>query len=98
MTNEQIWRAQQEHRAHVAAVPEALAEARAAVEYVGDGRKPVSLHASTVRTLVKEVERLQAAIKRANADLREEQRDAQRAAGEAFSEGRHEGLQEGRGY
>lgn len=98
MTNEEIWKAQQEHRAHMAAVPEALAQATAAVEYVDDGRKPVSLHASTVRTLLKEVQRLQAALKRANEDMRDEQREAHRAAGEAFSEGRHEGLQEGRGW
>lgn len=98
MTNEEIWKRQQEHRAHLAAVPDALAEAKAATEYIADGRQPVSLHAHSVRTLVREVKRLQAALKQAAQDLRDEQREAQHSASAAFAEGRHEGVREGRGW
>lgn len=104
MTNEEIWKLQQERRAHLAAVPHALEHAKVLlIDYDGseipEGQSPRDgLTAGELRTLVKEVERLQAALKRAHQDLRDEQREAQHAAASAFSEGRHEGLQEGRGY
>lgn len=105
MTNEEIWKRQQEHRAHVAAVPEAIARAKAATEadaafaaLPNDERPRDCLTAGHVRTLVREVERLQAALKQANQDLRDEQREAQHAASSAYSEGRHDGMQEGRCY
>jgi hypothetical protein len=104
VTNEEIWRMQRERRAHLAAVPGALEQARRVLtdfngQPVADGEPPQEgLTGGQLRTLVKEVERLQLALKRANDDLRDEQREGQRAAGDAFSEGRHEGLQEARGY
>jgi hypothetical protein len=100
MTNEEIWKRQQEHRAHMAAVPFAMKHAR---DLLADADTDQSIHATKVdvdklRTLVREVERLQAALKQANQDMRDEQREGQRAAGEAYAEGRHEGLSEGRGW
>jgi hypothetical protein len=97
LTNTEIWRRQQEHRAHIAAVPGALDEASLALQQCADGEL-VQLTPPTVATLVREVQRLQAELKRAHQDMRDEQREAQRAAGEAYSEGRHEGLSEGRGW
>ncbi|MGE4243675.1 hypothetical protein [Ramlibacter sp.] len=95
--NLEIWRAQQAAKAHREAVPGALDEANLALQQVADGEL-VQLTPPTLATLVREVARLQAALKRANEDLRDEQREGQRAAGEAYSEGRHEGLSEGRGW
>lgn len=100
MTNEEIWKLQQEHRAHMVAVPHAMKHAS---DLLADANTDQSIHAIKVdvdklRTLVREIERLQAALKQANQDMRDEMREAQRAAGEAYSEGRHEGLQEGRGW
>jgi hypothetical protein len=104
MTNEEIWKRQQEYRAHMAAVPAALEAARGATfgfngEPLGDGEEPGSgLTCAALRTLIAEVERLRAALKQANQDMRDEQREGQYAAGAAYSEGRHEGLREGRGW
>lgn len=104
MTNEQIWKRQQEHRAHLAAVPGAMGAAKAMVidlngVPMADTETPrQGLTCGQVRTLVKEVERLQAEVKRAAQDLRDEQREAQHAAGAAYSEGRHDGIEESRGY
>lgn len=102
MTNEEIWKAQRAARAHREAVPRVLGTAKALLladdftDLPSDA--PVTIQAGQLRTLVDEVDRLQAALRRANDDLRDEQREGQRAAAESFGEGRHEGLQEARGY
>lgn len=104
MTNEELWKWQQAHRAHLAAVPGALEQARRVlIDFnglpVADGEAPLDgLTAGQLRTLVREVERLQTALKRANDDLRDEQREAQHAASSAYTEGRHDGIEEGRGW
>ena len=102
MTNEEIWKIQRAARAHREAVPVALGTAKALLldDDCNDRKDDaeVTIPAGQLRTLVAEVDRLQAALRRANEDLRDEQREGQYAAAAAHSEGRAEGLQEGRGY
>lgn len=100
MTNEELWQRQQQHRAHMAAVPIALDCAKSILSHPScpGPELPVEVPAHVLETLVAEVERLQVALKRAHQDLRDEQREAQHAAGAAYSEGRHDGMSESRGY
>ena len=101
MTNEEIIRMQREATAHREAVPGALRQAHAVLSYF-NGRDNCLLDggmtAGTLRTLVKEVERLQAALKQANQDIRDEQREARYSAANAYADGRHDGIEESRGY
>jgi hypothetical protein len=97
MTNEEIVKLQRDAAAHRTKLPMAVATAREACEG-WPGHRLVELPAGNLATLLREIERLQLALKRANDDLRDEQREGQHAAASAFSEGRHEGLNEGRGW
>ena len=97
MTNAEILQQQREAAAHRTKLPMAVATAREACEGK-PGHELVELPAGNLSTLLREIERLQAALKRASDDLRDEQREAQHAAASAYSEGRHEGLSEGRGW
>lgn len=104
MTNSEILKMQREHRTHLAAVPVALTDAKAALtDFDGrqmDGAEPPmdGLTAGTLRTLVKEVERLQAAMKQARRDAADEHREARHAASAAYYDGRNEAIEESRGY
>jgi hypothetical protein len=104
MTNEEIWKAQREHRMHMALMPVAIANVKARLidfdeRPIADNEAPRDgILCGELRVLLKEIERLQAAVKRANDDLRDEQREGQRAASSAYSEGRHDGLSESRDY
>ncbi len=104
MTNEEIWKWQKDQRAHLAAVPAALEAAKAVLTdfngqpLTGSELPLDGLTAGTLRTLVREVERLQAQVKQAAQDLRDEQREGRYAASSAYSEGRHDGISESRGY
>jgi hypothetical protein len=101
MTNEQIREAQRAASAHRQAVPLALGTARALLldDNFNDHEDSttVEIQAGQLRTLVEEVDRLQAALRRANDDLRDEQREGQRAASDARAEGYAEGRERG-GY
>lgn len=83
------WRA---HRTHMAAVPGAIAAAKQASEpdEFGDMPPTCSLPGATLRTLVAEVERLQAALQQAHKDAREEQLEFQREARDIAAEARWE--------
>jgi signal transduction protein with GAF and PtsI domain len=94
VTNEEVIAHQRAAKAHREALPGAVAEAKAAIQE--DDKQVVCLFTASVRTLLHEVERLQAALKRANDDLRDEQREAQHAASSAYTEGRHDGIEETR--
>jgi predicted RNA-binding protein with PIN domain len=105
MTNEeiiQIIRMQREAKAHHEAVPGALAQAKLMIARKeaeeAEDVFSIGLESHTLRTLVKEVERLQAALKQANQDARDEEREARHSAGAAYAEGRHDGIEESRGY
>lgn len=84
----------QAHRAHVAAVPAALLAVRTAV--TDTNGQPLALGrwmrddvtADQLRTLVAEVDRLQALVKQQQKDAAEEQREFQREAREIASEAR----------
>jgi flagellar biosynthesis/type III secretory pathway protein FliH len=99
MTNEEIVKRQREYREHAAAVPVAVNSAKSVIEhFVSDPALPVEIPGHVLKTLVKEVERLQAAHKQALQDIRDEAREAQHSAASAYTEGRHDGLDEGRGW
>jgi hypothetical protein len=88
------------HRAHLAAVPAALALAkRMTVDLNGadmaDGEPPRSgLTCAVLRTLVAEIERLQAQVKQQQQDAAEEQREFQREARDIAAEARWQERQE----
>lgn len=104
MTNEEIWKRQREAKARREAVPGALDAVRGAcTDYDGramsDGEAPRdNLNCGYLRTLVKEVERLQAALKQANQDARDEEREARNAVASAYSEGLHDGAEKNWGH
>lgn len=91
------------HRAHMAAVPLALDAAKTMVvdlhgEPMADDEAPrQGLTAGHVRTLVHEVERLQAREKQLLQDANEAQREFSREAREIAAEARSEGRDEARG-
>lgn len=80
------------HRAHVAAVPAALAAARAATidlhgQPMSDSEPPrCSVSCAHLRTLVAEVDRLTSLEKQLRQDMREEQREFQREARDIAAE------------
>lgn len=101
MTNKEIWEWQQEQRKHLALVPLAVANVgERLIDFNGqpmaDNEAPRDgIICAELRVLLKEIERLQAALKRANEDLRDEEREGRHAAGAAYAEGRHDALREG---
>jgi sialic acid synthase SpsE len=102
MTNEEIIKLQRDAKAHREAVPGALAQAKLMIarkeaEEAADVFS-IGLESHTLRTLVKEIERLQAALKQANQDARDEEREARHSAAAAYTDGRHDGIEESRGY
>lgn len=100
MADEQFYEKLRAQRAHIAAVPAALEQARRVlIDFNGqplvDGEPPIDgLTAGQLRTLVAEVERLQAALKQAHKDAADEQREFQREARDIAAEARWQERQE----
>lgn len=78
------------HRAHLATVPGALGEAKAALS---SEPQSVTVFAETLRTLVHEVERLQERERQLLREAREEQREFQREARDIAAEAHWRGAQ-----
>lgn len=84
------------HRAHMALVPLAVANVGARLidfndQPLADEEAPRDgIVCGELRVLLKEIERLQAALKQANQDMRDEQREFQREARDIAAEARQE--------
>lgn len=78
------------HREHMAQVPHAMKAARdlLADAATDESTHAVSMDVDKLRTLVAEVDRLQAALKQAHKDAAEEQREFQREARDIAAEAR----------
>ncbi len=90
------------HRAHMAAVPAAVSEARTLVTHesgweVADKQRLVGITAGSLLTLVREVDRLQAREKELLLEAREAEREFQREARDIAAEARWEDQEETRG-
>ena len=103
MANEDFHAKYRAHQAHMAAVPLAIQHLRGLLtdfdgSDIPDGQAPLDgVTAGELRTVLNEVERLQAALKQAHQDMREEQREFQREARDIAAEARWQGQEETRG-